>query len=72
MAIHAVGIDIAKTVFHLVALDEKGAVLTKKMFSRSQLLVYTASLKADVIGMEACSGAHFLLELSLTRDIKFG
>jgi len=60
MAIHTVGIDIAKTVFHLVALDEKGAVLTKKKFSRSQLLVYTANLKADVIGMEACSGAHFL------------
>jgi transposase len=60
MAIHSVGIDVAKTVFHLVALDEKGGVLTKKKFSRSQLLVYTASLKADVIGMEACSGAHFL------------
>jgi hypothetical protein len=60
MAIHTVGIDIAKTVFHLVALDEKGAVLTKKKFSRSKLLVYTANLKADVIGMEACSGAHFL------------
>jgi transposase len=50
MAIHTVGIDIAKTVFHLVALDEKGAVLTKKKFSRSQLLVYTANLKADVVG----------------------
>src|SRR3984885_14980298 len=60
MAIHTVGIDIAKTVFHLVALDEKGSVLTKKKFSRSQLLVYTANLNADVIGMEACSGAHFL------------
>jgi len=60
MAIHTVGIDIAKTVFHLVALDEKGAMLTKRKFSRSQLLAYTANLKADVIGMEACCGAHFL------------
>jgi len=60
MHIHTVGIDIAKTVFHLVAVDEKGSILLKKKFSRSQLLVYTANLKAEVIGMEACSGAHFL------------
>ncbi len=32
----------------------------KKKFSRSQLLVYTANLRTEVIGMEACSGAHFL------------
>src|ERR1700710_80779 len=60
MAIRTVGIDIAKSVFHLVALDEKGSVVVKKKFSRPQLLVYTANLKAEVIGMEACSGAHFL------------
>jgi len=60
MRIHTVGIDIAKTVFHLVAVDEKGSVVVKKKFSRSQLLVFTANLKAEVIGMEACSGAHFL------------
>jgi transposase len=60
MPIHTVGIDIAKSVFHLVALDEKGSVLVKKKFSRPQLLVYAANLKAEVIGMEACSGAHFL------------
>lgn len=60
MGIHTVGIDIAKTVFHLVAVDEKGSVVVKKKCSRPQLLVYTADLKAEVIGMEACSGAHFL------------
>jgi transposase len=60
MLIQTVGIDIAKSVFHLVALDGKGTVMVKKKFSRPQLLVYTANLKAEVIGMEACSGAHFL------------
>jgi hypothetical protein len=60
MHIHTVGIDIAKTVFHLVALDEYGSVVVKKKCSRSQLLLHTANMKADVIGMEACSGAHFL------------
>ena len=53
MAIHTVGIDIAKSVFHLVALDETGSVIVKKKFSQTQLLVYTANLKAGTIGMEA-------------------
>lgn len=60
MHIRTIGIDIAKSVFHLIGLDEKGSVVVKKKFSRSQLLVYTANLRAEVIGMEACSGAHFL------------
>jgi transposase len=60
MPIHTVGIDIAKSVFHLVALDETGSVIVKKKFSRAQLLVYTANLQAGTIGMEACCGAHCL------------
>ena len=44
MHIQTVGIDIAKSVFHLVALDEKGTVVAKKKFSRPQLLVYMANL----------------------------
>lgn len=60
MHIHTVGIDIAKSVFHLIALDERGAVVVRKKFSRQQLLLFTANLQADLIGMEACCGAHFL------------
>jgi transposase len=67
MAIRTVGIDIAKSVFHLVALDEKGSVVVKKKFSRPQLLVYTANLRSEVIGMEACSGAHFLARALLAQ-----
>ena len=36
------------------------AVIVRKKFSRSQLLAYTANLPCSLIGMEACSGAHFL------------
>jgi transposase len=35
-------------------------MIVKRKFSRAQLLVYTGNLKAGVIGMEACCGAHFL------------
>ena len=60
MHIASIGIDLGKTTFHLVALDERGQVVIRKKFSRPQLLAYTANLKASLIGMEACSGAHFL------------
>lgn len=60
MEIQSIGIDLGKTVFHLVALDERGKIVAKKRLSRAQLLVYTANLPASLIGMEACSGAHCL------------
>jgi transposase len=60
MKLHVLGIDIGKTVFHLAGMDEAGNVLVKKRCSRSQLLHYTANLSIHIIGMEACSGAHFL------------
>jgi len=60
MQIHSIGIDLGKTTFHLVALGTSGKILVKKKFTRKQLLIYTANLQASLIGLEACSGAHFL------------
>jgi transposase len=60
MEIHALGIDLGKTVFHVVGLDSSGQVVIRKRCSRKQLLAFTANLQVQVIGMEACSGAHFL------------
>src|SRR5580700_7178351 len=60
MKLHAVGIDLGKTVFHLVGLDSTGRVVVRKKCSRKQLLAFTANLEVRLIGMEACSGAHFL------------
>ena len=60
MHIYSVGIDLGKTTFHLVALGEQGKVLVRKKFSRKQLLAYTANLQRSRIGIEACSGAHFI------------
>ena len=60
MHIATIGIDLGKTTFHLVALDEHGRSVIKKKFSRKQLLAYTAKLQLSRIGIEACSGAHFL------------
>jgi transposase len=37
-----------------------GEVLVKKKFTQKQLLAYTANLQTSLIGLGACSGAHFL------------
>src|ERR1700720_3722665 len=60
MKLQAIGIDLGKTVFHLVGLDSSGNVIVRKRCSRTQLLKYTANLRVQRIGMEACSGSHFL------------
>ena len=60
MHIASVGIDLGKTTFHLVGLGVRGQVLLRKKFSRRQLMAYIANLPHSLIGLEACSGAHFL------------
>ncbi len=60
MKIHALGIDLGKTMFHLVGLEASGQVVVRKRCSRTQLLAFTTNLQVGLIGMEACSGAHFL------------
>jgi len=42
MKIHTIGIDLGKTKFHLVGLNERGEVVVRKQFSRAQLLRFTA------------------------------
>jgi hypothetical protein len=59
MQIRSVGIDLGKTTFHLVALSAAGKVLLRK-FTQKQLITFTANMQTSSIGIEACSGAHFL------------
>ena len=60
MELHTIGIDLGKTIFHLVGLNPSGEVVVRKKFSRKQLLLFTANLEVKLIGMEACGGSHFL------------
>ena len=60
MQIASIGIDLGKNTFHLVALDEHSKVVIRQKFTRKQLLAYTANLPGSLIGIEACSGAHFI------------
>src|SRR5258708_32119381 len=59
MELHTIGIDLGKTVFHLVGLNLGGEVVVRKKFSRTQLLRFTANGHVGVNGMEACGGLDF-------------
>jgi len=57
--ITAIGLDLAKNVFHLVCCDDRGKVVSKKMLGRSLVLRYFANLTPCLVGMEACASAHY-------------
>jgi len=60
MAIVTVGIDLAKNVFAVHGVNESGKPeLVKPEVRRDKLLALIASLPPCLIGMEACSGAHY-------------
>ncbi len=63
MDIAAIGIDLGKSTFHLVALDQAGQIVLRCKLTRRKLVDLTATLKSTLIGMEACGGAHFLARL---------
>jgi transposase len=59
-AIAVVGIDIGKNSFHIVGLDDRGAIVLRQKWSRGQVEVRFANMPPCLIGMEACVGAHHL------------
>jgi transposase len=60
MNIITVGIDLAKNVFAVHGVDDTGrAALVKPRVTREQLPELIANLPPCLIGMEACSGAHY-------------
>jgi transposase len=58
MKITILGIDLAKSVFHLHGIDARGRAVLRKRLSRAQLLPFVANLPRCTVAMEACGGAH--------------
>ena len=59
-AVTVVGIDIGKYSFHVVGLDERGAIVLRQKWSRGQVEARFANMSPCLVGMEACVGAHHL------------
>lgn len=58
MNITRVGLDLAKRVIQVHAVDAHERVVKRKAFQREALLAFLSHLPPCEIGMEACAGAH--------------
>ena len=54
-AIAVVGIDIGKNSFHVVGLDQRGAIVLRQNWSRGQVEARFANMSPCLIGMEGMS-----------------
>ena len=59
MKITSVGIDLAKNVFQVHAVDERGKAVLRRQLRRDQMTAFFANLPPCLIGMEACGSAHY-------------
>src|ERR1700677_826967 len=59
MNITLLGLDLAKNIFQLHGLDQRGQTVLQKRLRRPDLLPFIAQLPVCTIAMEACGGAHY-------------
>ena len=59
MTIKRIGLDLAKQLFQLHGVDQQDQVVLRKQLRRNQMLAYFSNLPPCLIGIEACSSAHY-------------
>lgn len=57
--VKVMGIDLAKSSFHVHGEDADGRKAISKKFSRQKLKEYLVNLPQCTVAMEACAGAHY-------------
>src|SRR5205823_1474934 len=70
--VSTIGIDLGKNSFHLIGLDQRGAIVWQLKCSRAQLERRLVNIPCCLIGMEACSGAHYIARqlAALGHDVR--
>ncbi len=58
MEITTIGLDLAKSVFHIHAVDAAGKPVVRKALRRAQVLPFFARLSRCLVGLEACGTSH--------------
>jgi transposase len=66
MKVKTLGIDLAKETFALHGVDAHGRMVVHKRLTRKRLK-FLVKLEPCLVGMEACSSAHYWLLRSATR-----
>jgi transposase len=59
MKITTIGLDLAKLLFQVHGVDERGKVASRKQLKRAEMSKYFANLEPCLIGMEACGSSHY-------------
>lgn len=59
MNVKTIGIDLAKAIFQIHGVNEHGKFLFNKQLKRAQMISFFANLPPCLVGMEACSSAHY-------------
>jgi transposase len=72
MSITMIGLDTAKSVFQIHAVDETGKTLIRRKLSRTELIPFFEKQEACTIVMEACGASHHWARLltSLGHHVK--
>jgi transposase len=70
--ISTLGIDVGKNTFHLVGLDKRGVIVLQQKVTRHQLARRLSNIPHCLVGMEACSGTHFIARqlAALGHDVR--
>ncbi len=58
MTIATIGLDLAKNVFQVHGVNERGNAVLRKQLRRDQVAPFFANLPACLVGIEACASAH--------------
>jgi transposase len=59
MQVVRIGLDLAKYVFEVHGVDNRGNVVVRKRLRRDAVTRFFANLPACLVGMEASNGAHY-------------
>ena len=72
MNITRIGLDLAKSVFQVHAVDHKGHRLFSRALKREKMMAFFQNLSLCLIGMEACASSHFWARtlMSMGHEVK--
>jgi transposase len=56
--VSTIGLDIAKRVFQVHGVDERGSVTVRRQLRRAEVIAFFAKLPPCLVGLEACGTAH--------------
>ncbi len=72
MSITMIGLDTAKSVFQVHAVDETGKLVIRRKLRRNELIAFFEKQEACTVVMEACGAAHHWARVltGLGHDVK--